>query len=190
VIPLVGQTVAYVSSAGSREIISFALDVEARTLTPSSTTAVPGEGPSPTNMPLTLGPRASRLYAAVRSAPFPLTSYSIDGARGALAPLATARLPDAMTDVATDRTGRWLFAASYTGAKLSVSSIDEEGRVQDPAVQVIYTLLKAHCILADPRFCPSDGSSNVHSHGSVAAAASPRTTKTGHVSPSPTSILR
>ena len=40
------------------------------------------------------------------------------------------------------------------------------------------------------RFCPSDGSSNVRSHGSVAAAASPRTTKTGHVSPSPTSILR
>ncbi len=101
-------------------------------------------------MPPTLGPRASRLYVAVRSAPFPLTSYEIDGARGALAPLATARLPDAMTYIATDRTGRWLFAASYTGAKLSVSSIDEEGRVRGPAVQVIYTPLKAHCILADP----------------------------------------
>jgi 6-phosphogluconolactonase len=145
----VSPTVAYVSSAGSREIISFALDVEARTLSPLSTTAVPGEGPSPTSMPLALSPRASRLYAAVRSAPFPLTSYAIDGATGALAPLATAGMPDAMTYVATDRTGRWLFAASYTGAKLSLSRIDGEGRAQGPAVQVIDTPLKAHCILAD-----------------------------------------
>jgi 6-phosphogluconolactonase len=99
----VERTVAYVSSAGSREIISFALDIEVRTLAPLSITAVPGKGPSPTNMPLTVGPRASRLYAAVRSAPFPSTSYAIDGARGALAPLATARLPDAMTYIATDR---------------------------------------------------------------------------------------
>ncbi len=145
------STVAYVSSAGSREVISFALDAAAGQLAFLSTTAVPGgEGASPTSMPLALHPDGHRLYVAVRSAPFPLASYAIDPARGALTLLALARLPDAMAYIATDRIGRWLFAASYTGAKISVSSIDGDGGVREPAVQVIDTPPKAHCILADP----------------------------------------
>lgn len=148
---MAGRTIAYVSSAGSREIISFDLDLDAGRLVPLSVTAVPGpEGPSPTSMPLALRLDGCRLYAAIRSAPFPLTSYAIDEASGALAALATANLPDAMAYIATDRTGRWLFGASYTGAKISLSLIDGRGRVRGPAVQVVATPDKAHCILPDP----------------------------------------
>lgn len=148
---MTGRTIAYVSSAGSREIISFDLDLDAGRLVPLSVMAVPGvEGPSPTSMPLALRPDGRRLYAAVRSAPFPITSYAIDRANGALTPLATANLPDAMAYIATDRAGRWLFGASYTGAKISFSSLDKEGRLREPAIQVIATPDKAHCILPDP----------------------------------------
>ncbi|MFO1056180.1 MAG: lactonase family protein [Dongiaceae bacterium] len=143
--------IAYVASAGTREIIGFALDRERGGLSRLFVVGVPGgTGESPTSMPLALGPDRRRLYAAVRCSPFVLASFAIDRSSGALAPLATAPLPDAMAYVATDRTGRWLLAASYVGACLSLSAAEGDGAVRDAARQVIGTPPKAHCILADP----------------------------------------
>jgi 6-phosphogluconolactonase len=141
---------AYVSSAGSKEILRFAFDPVTGALRPAGATAVPGtEGPSPTSMPMALSPDRKRLYVAVRSPPFPLTSFAINEASGMLTALATTALPDAMAYLSTDRAGRYLFGASYVGARLSVSAIDGDGKVAAAAMQVIATPPRAHCILAD-----------------------------------------
>jgi 6-phosphogluconolactonase len=140
----------YVSSAGTREIIHFAFDPVTSALRSIGATPVPGpDGPSPTSMPMALSPDRKRLYVAVRSAPFPVTSFAIDGASGLLKALATAELPDAMAYLSTDRSGRYLFGASYVDAKLSVSVVDGEGKIVGPSIQVIETPPKAHCVLAD-----------------------------------------
>jgi 6-phosphogluconolactonase len=142
---------AYVSSAGTKEVIRFVFDPATRVLKRLSATPVPGPaGPSPTSMPMALGPDHKRLYVAVRSPPFPVTSFAIDAMSGSLTALATAELPDAMAQLSTDRSGRYLFGASYVGAKLSVSAIDGDGKVAGPAIQMVETPPKAHCILADP----------------------------------------
>jgi len=143
--------VAYVSSAGTKEVVRFSLDPVTGGLKWLDATPVPGPaGPSPTSMPMVVGPDFKRLYVAVRSAPFPVTSLAIDATSGALTALGTAELPDAMAHLSTDRSGRYLFGASYVGAKLSVSIIDADGKVAGPAIRTVETPPKAHCILADP----------------------------------------
>jgi 6-phosphogluconolactonase len=54
-----------------------------------------------------------------------------------------------MPYVSTDRTGRFLFTASYGGDKLAVSPIGENGLVEAEAIQVIPTGRNAHSILPD-----------------------------------------
>jgi 6-phosphogluconolactonase len=55
-----------------------------------------------------------------------------------------------MPYVSTDRSGRYLFTASYGGDKLAVSPIADNGLVQAEAIQVIPTGRNAHSILPDP----------------------------------------
>jgi 6-phosphogluconolactonase len=76
-------------------------------------------------------------------------TYAIDSATGALTQKASAPLPDSMPYVSTDRTGRWLFTASYGGDKLAVSPIGENGLVEAEAIQVIPTGRNAHSMLVD-----------------------------------------
>jgi 6-phosphogluconolactonase len=146
-----GQAIAYVSSAGSREILPFRLTPDEPGLEPLTPVPVPGGNlPSPTSMPLALGPGHRHLYAAVRCTPFLVASFTIDPGSGGLQPLGTAALPEAMAYIATDRAGRYLLSASYVGASLALSRIGEGGAVEGPALQVIDTPPKAHCILATP----------------------------------------
>jgi 6-phosphogluconolactonase len=76
-------------------------------------------------------------------------TYAIDPATGALTQKASAPLPDSMPYVSTDRTGRFLFTASYGGDKVAVSPISENGLVEAEAIQVIPTGRNAHSILPD-----------------------------------------
>jgi len=85
----------------------------------------------------------------VRSQPPRVLTYAIDPATGALTQKASAPLPDSMPYVSTDRTGRYLFTASYGGDKLAVSPIGEDGLVEAEAIQVIPTGRNAHSILPD-----------------------------------------
>src|SRR4029079_5821538 len=143
------RTIAYVSSAGTREIFIFNLDYRTGVLHPLATVPVPGpEGPSPTSMPMALCPEGEYLYAALRSGSFPVSSFSINPATGHLTLLSTVPLVDNVAYIATDRSGRFLLAASYEGSKLSVNGIDG-GLVQMPALQVIPNISRAHFIVAD-----------------------------------------
>ena len=140
--------VVYVSCAESKEICSFRLDAESGALDPLEVVAVPGtDEPSPSNMPLAFSPGGTMLYAALRTAPFPVTAFAVDPASGRLSCLGTAPLPAPMAYISLAGNGRLLMGASYKEGMLSVSEVDANGRVQVPPKQVLTTPPKAHCIL-------------------------------------------
>ncbi|MEJ6023143.1 lactonase family protein [Ramlibacter sp. PS4R-6] len=134
---------AYVSNADSKEITVLKLDRAKGTVQVTQTLEVGG-----TVMPMALSPDKRFLYAALRSEPFSVASFSIDPATGALKRIGTAPLPDSMANIMTDRTGRWLFAASYGGNKISVSPIGSDG-LAGGAVAVIPTGKNAHAAIID-----------------------------------------
>ncbi len=143
-------TVVYVSNAASKEIFVFAMDRDSGALTPIERAAVPGtDKPSPTSMPLAISPGHRFLYAALRSPPFPVSSFAIDRSSGRLSHLGTAPLPDSMAYIVTDRSGRFLLGASYPGAKLAINPIDADGRVDGRPTQLLSTRPKAHCVVVD-----------------------------------------
>lgn len=134
---------AYVSNADSREISVLALDKRAGTLRAVQTVPVSGVA-----MPLALSPDRTKLYLALRSEPFTVAAFTIDAATGQLSPLGQAPLPDSMANIATDRSGRWLFAASYGGHRASVSPIAADGKPA-AAVQIVPNGKNAHAAVPD-----------------------------------------
>jgi 6-phosphogluconolactonase len=137
------RTIAYVSNADSRQIIVLRLAEDGGLAEIERVTT------SGTVMPLALSPDRRFLFAALRSEPFGVASYRIDGQSGRLAHIATAPLPASMPYLAVDRSGRFLLSASYQSAVAAVSAIDAEGRVSAAPVQVLGTAPNAHCIVTD-----------------------------------------
>jgi 6-phosphogluconolactonase len=136
-------TWVYVSNADSQEISVLELDRVQGTLKPVETVNVGG-----TVMPMAVSPDKRFLYAALRSQPFRAVSFAIDGATGKLRKLGEAPLADSMANIDTDLTGRWLFAASYPGHKITVNGIDKEGKV-GAIQQLIPGIANAHAVHAD-----------------------------------------
>jgi len=134
----------YVSNAESGDISVLRLDAERGALTAVQRVEVGGEV-----MPLALGPARTRLYAVRRSEPREVLSFEIDPKSGRLDAIGAAALPHSMASIATDRSGRFLFSASYGGNVIAVSPIDADGVVQ-AAHQVLPTGPHAHAIHADP----------------------------------------
>jgi 6-phosphogluconolactonase len=137
-------TFVYVSDADDATIDAYVMDVSTGALT-SIGKAEAGK----TVMPVAVAPNEKFLYAVVRSQPTRVLTYAIDGNTGALTQKATAPLPDSMAYVSTDRSGRFLFTASYGGDKVAVSPIGADGLVTAEATQVLPTGRNAHSILAD-----------------------------------------
>jgi 6-phosphogluconolactonase len=124
------KTVAYVSNAESKEIFAFEMDRESDTLSLMERVPVPGSDlASPTSLPMAISPDRRFLYAALRSAPFAASSFGID--------------------IVTDRSGRFLLAASYTDARLAIYPIDAAGRIGASPTQLISTGPNAHCVVVD-----------------------------------------
>jgi 6-phosphogluconolactonase len=139
------KTFVYVSNAQDGNIDAYAMDTATGALTPIAKAEA-----AKLVMPMAVAPNKKYLYAVVRSQPLRVLTYAIE-ANGALTQKASAPLPDSMPYVSTDRTGRWLFTASYGGDKLAVSPIGEDGLVTAEAVQVVPTGRNAHSILPDRR---------------------------------------
>jgi 6-phosphogluconolactonase len=140
-------TIVYVGCAGTREIHCFDLDRDSGALKPIDVVTVPGGNePSPSNMPMALAPDGTLLYAALRTAPFPVTKFAIDSATGRLTRRGTAPLPAPMAYISVGAGGRFLMGASYKEGVLSVSEITSDG-LNAPPVQVVTTPPKAHCII-------------------------------------------
>ena len=137
-------TFVYVSDADDATIDAYTMDVRTGALTSIGKTEA-----GKTVMPLAVAPNKKFLYAVVRSQPTRVLTYAIDGSTGALTQMATAPLPDSMAYVSTDRSGRFLFTASYGGDKVAVSPIGADGLVTAEAIQVLPTGRNAHSILVD-----------------------------------------
>jgi 6-phosphogluconolactonase len=136
-------TFVYVSNADSQEISVLQMDRANGELLAVETLNVGG-----TVMPLAISPDKRVLYAALRSQPFRVVSFAIDPASGRLKKLGEAALADSMANIDVDRSGRWLFAASYGGHKITVNAIDKDGKV-GAVQQLIATRPNAHAIHAD-----------------------------------------
>jgi 6-phosphogluconolactonase len=138
------KTFVYVSNAQDGNIDAYSMDTATGALTPIGKTEA-----GKLVMPMTVSPSKKHLYAVIRSQPTRVLTYAIDPATGTLAQKASAPLPDSMPYVSTDRTGRYLFTASYGGDKLAVNPIGENELVEKEAIQVIATGRNAHAILPD-----------------------------------------
>ena len=136
-------TYVYVANADSRDISVLQLSLADGGLVPIETVPVDG-----TVMPMAISPDKRVLYAALRSQPYRVVSFAIDATSGRLKKLGEASLADSMANIDVDRSGRWLFAASYGGNKITVNAIDKDGLV-GAVQQVVPTGPKAHAIHVD-----------------------------------------
>jgi 6-phosphogluconolactonase len=138
------KTFVYVSSAQDGIIDVYSMDTSTGALT-----SIGKVEAAKLVMPMAVSPDKKHLYAVIRSQPVRVLTYAIDPTSGALTQKASAPLPDNMPYVSTDRSGRYLFTASYGGDKIAVSPIGENGLVEAEAIQVIPTGRNAHSILPD-----------------------------------------
>lgn len=136
-------TLVIVSCADSGELHTLRLDAEGR-LAPQQVLPLGGM-----LMPMAFSPDRRRLYVARRSEPLAVLTLAVDPADGRLELLAETPLPASMAYVSTDRSGRFLFSASYGGNQIAVQRIGADGVVQAEA-RVIPTAPHAHAILASP----------------------------------------
>jgi 6-phosphogluconolactonase len=144
------ETVVYVSNAGSKEVFVLAMNRATGALELIEKTPVPGtDKPSPASLPMATSPDKHFLYAQLRSEPYPVSTFAIDRTTGRLRHVAATPLIDQMAYINTDRTGRFLLAASYVGAKLAIYPINAQRIVEAKATQILDTKPKAHCVVID-----------------------------------------
>ena len=137
-------TYVYVSNADDGEIATYLLS-EAGNLTPRGRARAAGS-----LGPLALSPDRRHLYAAVRAKPFSVHVFTVDSASGALTPHSVSPLAESFPYLSLDRTGRYLFGASYGAHLVAVNDVGADGRVASEPRQVIPVGRHAHAILVDP----------------------------------------
>lgn len=138
-------TFVYVSNADDGDISTYGLSPDLK-LTPG-----PRVPTAKLVMPMVASADGRFLYASVRSKPFSVYTYAIDGKTGALSWKAASPLPDSMVHINLDKTGRWLISASYGGGSMSVHAVDGQGRVASEPTSFFQSGgVKPHSIKADP----------------------------------------
>jgi 6-phosphogluconolactonase len=133
----------YISNAEDGDIGVHRL-AEDGTLAPVARTSVAKQV-----MPLAVSADRRFLYAASRSQPFRLHAFAIDRGTGSLAPIASVPAGESFAYISLDRTGQYLFGASYAAAIISVNAVAADGSVTAPARQVIQVGRNAHSIRVD-----------------------------------------
>ena len=137
------RTYVYVSNATDGAIGSYRLRADGTLQPGAPARAAPAVGP------LAVSPDRRFLYAAVRAAPYTVHVYAIDPASGALTPLAVAPLAASVPYLSLDRSGRYLFSASYHSHLVSVNALGADGCVAPEPPQLIPVGRNAHSIRID-----------------------------------------
>ena len=141
-------TCVYVGNAETNEIHVYHLSGDTGELVLLEQVAIPGVVTAGISTPLAIRPDKRVLFAGIRGEPLFAASFRIDAGDGTLTHLANGLLSDRMAYLVTDRAGKFLLSASYTGDKIAVNPITSDGRVQPPS-QIIPTEPHAHAILPD-----------------------------------------
>jgi len=141
--PALAGTFVYVSNAEDGDISAYSMTPDGE-LQPG----VRAKAASVV-MPMTVSPDRRFLYAASRSKPYSVHAYAIDPGTGALKLLSTSPLAESFPYISLDRTGRFLFGASYAAHLISVNAVGSDGRVAAEPLQVIPVARDAHSIRAD-----------------------------------------
>jgi 6-phosphogluconolactonase len=143
------DTFAYIANADSNDISVFHVEPASGEIKAVETAPFPGVEKPGSSTPLAVGRDQHLLFAGVRSEPFTVFSFAIDAKSGHLTYRGRGPLADSMANIATDRSGKFLFSASYGGNKVAINPIGADGIVGEPK-QVIPTGLNAHAFLASP----------------------------------------
>ncbi|MBC2666077.1 lactonase family protein [Novosphingobium flavum] len=144
-----GGTFVYVAQNGARQISVLRMAPENGALT--WVEDVPASG---NVQPMTVSPDRRFLYASLRSEPFSVASFMIDGGTGKLTHMGDTPAYESMVNIALDRTGRFLLGANNpkkvlrTG-NLTVAPIGPQGFVQLHD-QMVRTPPKLHSVQVDP----------------------------------------
>ena len=141
--PAKAGTFVYVSNAADGDIGTYRMQ-PGGTLHPGARVKAAG-----VVGPMAVSPDRRFLYAAVRSQPFSVHAYAIDPGTGALAPLAVSPLADSFPYISLDKTGRYLFGASYHAHLVSVNAVGADGRVAARPLQLIPVGRNPHSIRTD-----------------------------------------
>ena len=148
--PAAARCVVYVANADSQDLSVFELRTNGE-MVPLGTVAVRRPAHVGRSIVLALDPERRFLYAGHlcgggRAA---VATFEINRKSGLPVLLGTTPLADTTSYLSTDRTGRYLFSASYAGNGITVSAIGPNGVVGD-TLQAVATEPKAHCIVPDP----------------------------------------
>jgi len=142
--------VVYVANADTQDLSVFDLHADGDMML-RGTVAVQRPAHVGRSIVLAQSPDRKFLYAghlsdAGQSA---VATFALDERTGMPQRMGSTALTDTTAYLATDRSGRFLFSASYRGNKVTVNAIRADGSVGD-TLQVMSTETKAHCIVADP----------------------------------------
>src|SRR5262249_51121492 len=140
--PVLAGTFVYVSNAEDGDIGMYTLQADG--------SLKPGQRfkAAKLAMAMAVSPDKRFLVVAVRSKPLQAYSYGIDKSSGALTLVGTGTLAESYPYIAFDRSGRFLFGASYGANQVGVNPVAADGRVGEP-LQVIPTARNAHSIRTD-----------------------------------------
>jgi len=158
-VPASAETFVYVSNAEDGDIGVYSVQADG--------SLKPGERAKAASvvMPMAVSPNKRFLYAAARSKPYSVLVYAIDPKTGALKTVSTSPLVESFPYISLDRTGRYLFGASYGSHLISVNAVGEDGRVAPEPLQVIPVGRNAHSIRTDESnkfvFVPTLGSDQI-----------------------------
>jgi hypothetical protein len=141
--PASAGTFVYVSHADDGDIGVFSVQPDG--------SLKPGERAKVENlaMPMAVSPDRRFLYAVARSKPYSVFVHAIDPNTGALKTLSVSPLAESFPYISLDKTGRYLFGASYGSHLISVNAVAEDGRVAPEPLQVIPVGRNAHSIRTD-----------------------------------------
>ncbi len=153
-------TFVYVSNAGDGDIGVYRLDAGSGALLPGPRVAA-GSAVGP----MAVSPDRRFLYAALRGKPPAVVTFAIDRATGTLNQLSSSPLAESFPYISLDRSGRYLFGASYGAHLVSVNAVGSDGRVDPEPLQVILIGRNAHSIRIEATnryvFAPCLGSDQI-----------------------------
>lgn len=135
-------TFVYVSNAEDGDIGSYTLQAD------GSLQAGPRVAAAKLVMPMAVSPDKRFLIGVVRSKPYQAHTFAIDPKSGALKAIGAGTLAESFPYASFDRSGKFLFGASYGAHLVSVNPVGQDGKVADPT-QVIPTARNAHSIRID-----------------------------------------